>query len=205
MGADWSTIWKAGRRPLALAQATERARLGILVTATRIAIRCALAKMATTVDNISNGRVQFGLGSAWHEYEHEVFGIPFHTVRERLERLDEAAHLMKPPWTEQRPKFDGKYYQLNEPPYNPSNVQQPHPPIVIGGGGEKKAAADGRAVRRCLQRIRNAGGSAAQIRGARNNTAATQAGTRPTTRRTYTDASLPETRTRRSSSGSCRQ
>ena len=59
-------------------------------------------------------------------------------MRERLDRLDEAAHLIKLLWTEQRPKFEGKYYQLNEPPYNPPNVQQPHPPIVIGGGGEKK-------------------------------------------------------------------
>jgi alkanesulfonate monooxygenase SsuD/methylene tetrahydromethanopterin reductase-like flavin-dependent oxidoreductase (luciferase family) len=59
-------------------------------------------------------------------------------VRERLERLDESAHLIKLLWTEPRPKFEGKYYQLNEPPYNPPNVQQPHPPFLIGGGGERR-------------------------------------------------------------------
>ena len=74
----------------ALAQATERVRLGILVTGNTYRHPAVLAKMATTVDHISNGRLEFGLGAAWHEYEHEAYGIPFHTVRERLERLDEA-------------------------------------------------------------------------------------------------------------------
>jgi F420-dependent oxidoreductase-like protein len=137
MGADgphlegWTAI-------AALAQATERVRLGILVTGNTYRHPSVLAKMATPVDHISNGRLEFGLGGAWHEYEHEVFGIPFHTVRERLARLDEAAHLIKLLWTEQRPKFEGKYYQLHEPPYNPPNIQQPHPPLLIGGGGEKR-------------------------------------------------------------------
>ena len=137
MGADGPQMegWTA---LAALAQATERVRLGILVTGNTYRHPAVLAKMATTVDHISNGRLDFGLGAAWHEYEHEVYGIPFHTVGERLGRLDEAAHLIKLLWTEQRPKFEGKYYQLHEPPYNPPNVQQPHPPFLIGGGGEKR-------------------------------------------------------------------
>lgn len=122
----------------ALAQATSRARIGIMVTGNTYRHPAVLAKMATTVDNISGGRLEFGLGAAWHEYEHQAFAIPFHTVRERLERLDESAHVIKALWTEDRPKFDGKYYQLDAPPYNPPNVQKPHPPIVIGGGGEKR-------------------------------------------------------------------
>jgi F420-dependent oxidoreductase-like protein len=122
----------------ALAQATERVRLGVLVTGNTYRHPAVLAKMATTVDHISGGRLEFGLGAAWHEYEHEVYGIPFHTVGERLARLDESAHLIKLLWTEPSPKFEGKYYQLHEPPYNPPNVQQPHPPIVVGGGGEKR-------------------------------------------------------------------
>jgi len=137
MGADgphfegWAAL-------AALAQATERVRLGILVTGNTYRLPAVLAKQATTVDHISNGRLEFGLGAAWHTYEHAVYGLPFHTTGERLGRLDEAAHLIKLLWTENAPKFEGRYYQLNEPPYNPPNVQQPHPPILIGGGGEKR-------------------------------------------------------------------
>jgi len=122
----------------ALAQATSRVRLGILVTGNTYRHPAVLAKMATTVDHISGGRLEFGLGAAWHAYEHEAFAIPFHTVRERLARLDEAAQVIKLLWTKQRPKFQGRYYQMDEPPYNPPNAQQPHPPILIGGSGEKR-------------------------------------------------------------------
>jgi len=122
----------------ALAQATERVRLGILVTGNTYRHPAVLAKMATTVDHISGGRLEFGLGGAWHTYEHQAFAIPFHTTKERLARLDEAAQVIKLLWTQPRPKFQGRYYRLDEPPYNPPNVQQPHPPILIGGGGEKR-------------------------------------------------------------------
>jgi len=122
----------------ALAQATSRVRLGILVTGNTYRHPAVLAKMATTVDHISGGRLEFGLGAAWHTYEHEAFAIPFHTTRERLARLDEAAQVIKLLWTMQRPKFQGRHYQLDEPPYNPPNVQQPHPPILIGGSGERR-------------------------------------------------------------------
>ena len=122
----------------ALAQATSRVRLGILVSGNTYRHPAVLAKMATTVDQISGGRLEFGLGGAWHEYEHSAFAIPFYNVRERLERLDEAVQVIKLLWTRSQPKFDGRYYQLDGPPYNPPNVQQPHPPILIGGGGEKR-------------------------------------------------------------------
>src|SRR5206468_729705 len=127
----WTTL-------AALAMATERVRIGTLVTANTYRHPAVLAKMATTVDHIPRGRLEFGLGAAWHAYEHEVYGIPFHTARERLERLEESARAIKLLWTEPRPKFEGKYYQLHEPPYNPPNVQQPYPPLLIGGGGEKR-------------------------------------------------------------------
>ncbi len=122
----------------ALAMATSRVRIGILVTGNTYRHPAVLAKMATTVDNISEGRLELGLGGAWHTYEHQAFGIPFHTVRERLERLDEAVQVIKLLWNESSPVFEGRYYQLDHPPYNPPNVQQPHPPILIGGGGEKR-------------------------------------------------------------------
>jgi F420-dependent oxidoreductase-like protein len=122
----------------ALAQVTSRVRLGIMVTGNTYRHPAVLAKMATTVDHVSGGRLEFGIGGAWHTYEHQAFAIPFHTVRERLERLDEAVQVIKLLWTQPRPKFDGRYYQLDQPPYNPPNVQQPHPPILVGGGGEKR-------------------------------------------------------------------
>jgi len=122
----------------ALAQATSRVRLGIMVTGNTYRHPAVLAKMATTVDQISGGRLEFGLGGAWHTYEHGAFAIPFHTTKERLERLDEAVQVIKLLWTQTRPTFQGRYYQLDQPPYNPPNVQQPHPPILIGGGGEKR-------------------------------------------------------------------
>jgi F420-dependent oxidoreductase-like protein len=127
----WATL-------AAVAHATSRIRLGILVTGNTYRHPAVLAKMATTVDHISDGRLDFGIGGAWHEYEHQVFGIPFHNVRERLERLDEAVQVIRLLWTEDRPKFQGRYYQLDQPPYNPPNVQQPHPPILVGGAGEKR-------------------------------------------------------------------
>jgi len=99
-----------------------------------------LAKMATTVDHISGGRLNFGIGAAWHEFEHRCYGIPFPSVRERMGRLEEAVHLIKLLWTSNNSPvtWKGRYYHLEEAPYNPPNVQQPHPPIYIGGGGERR-------------------------------------------------------------------
>jgi len=121
-----------------LAYATSRIRIGILVSGNTYRHPLVLAKQATTVDHISEGRLEFGLGAAWHPYEHEAYGIPFGTTRERLARFDEAIQYIKLLWTEPTPEFKGKYYQLDAPPYNPPNVQKPHPPILLGGGGEKK-------------------------------------------------------------------
>jgi F420-dependent oxidoreductase-like protein len=122
----------------ALAQATSRVRMGILVTGNTYRHPAVLAKQATTVDHISGGRLELGIGAAWHTYEHEAFGIPFHTTKERLDRLEEAVQLIRALWLEPLPQTSGRYYYLNQPPYNPPNVQEPHPPILIGGGGEKR-------------------------------------------------------------------
>jgi len=122
----------------ALAQATRRIRVGCLVTGVTYRHPAVLAKMATTVDIISNGRLEFGIGAAWHEYEHRAYSIPFPTMKERQDRLEEAVQVIKLLWTSQRPTFQGRYYQLDAPPYNPPNVQKPHPPIMIGGSGPKR-------------------------------------------------------------------
>ncbi len=124
----------------ALAYATSRVRVGVLVSGVTYRHPALLAKMATTVDHISGGRLNFGIGAAWHEFEHRCYGFPFPPVRERMDRLEEAVHLIKLLWTSnnQPVSWKGRYYQLEDAPYNPPNVQQPHPPIYIGGGGEKR-------------------------------------------------------------------
>lgn len=121
----------------ALATQTKTIRLGILVTGNTYRHPAVLAKMAVTVDYISNGRLSFGLGAGWEEYEHRAYGIPFYTARERAERLGEALQVITTLWHEQTPSFDGKYYDLEAAEFQPKPLQQPHPPIVVGGKGKK--------------------------------------------------------------------
>ena len=123
----------------ALAMATRRLRLGLMVTGNTYRHPAVLAKMAATVDIISSGRLILGLGAGWFELEHRQYGIPFHTTRERLGRLDEALTIIKLLWTEQRINFSGKYFKLENASMNPRPAQQPHPTILIGASGEKVA------------------------------------------------------------------
>jgi F420-dependent oxidoreductase-like protein len=123
----------------ALAQATERLRVGCLVTGVTYREPTVLAKMAATVDHISNGRLEFAIGAAWQEPEHRFYGIPFPPVKERQDRLEEAVQLTRLLFrTDGAVDFEGKYYQLKQAPFNPPCVQKPHPPIFVGGGGEKR-------------------------------------------------------------------
>ena len=118
---------------------TERLRVGCLVSGVTYRHPSVLAKMAATVDQISNGRLEFGLGAAWHEPEHRVYGIDFPSVKERSDRLEEAVQLIKLLFEADGPvDFSGRYYRLDKAPFSPKCVQQPHPPIFIGGGGEKR-------------------------------------------------------------------
>ncbi len=123
----------------AAAQATERLRVGCLVTGVTYRHPSVLAKMAATVDHISNGRLDFGIGAAWHGPEHHLYGIPFPSIREREDRLEEAVRLIRLLFRAQGPvDFEGKYYRLREAPFSPRCVQQPHAPIFVGGGGERR-------------------------------------------------------------------
>ena len=121
----------------ALAAKTEKIRIGVLVTGNTYRHPAVLAKMATTVDHISKGRLEFGIGAGWFEYEHKAYGIPFYTDQERAERFAEAMEVVKLLWTADHPSFDGKFYNLHQAPFVPKPVQKPHPPIVIGGKGKK--------------------------------------------------------------------
>ncbi len=121
----------------AFAAETERLRLGLMVTGNTYRHPAVLAKIAATVDVISNGRLDFGIGAGWNVYEHESMGIPLYKPGERIRRLDEACEIIKRLFTESTVNFDGRYYQLNEARSEPKPVQKPYPPFVIGGGGEQ--------------------------------------------------------------------
>lgn len=123
----------------ALAMATRRVRLGVMVTGNTYRHPAVLAKMAATVDIISGGRLIFGLGAGWFELEHRQYGIQFHTTAGRLSRLDESLELIKLLWTQERANFNGKHFHLNDASFNPKPLQKPHPLILIGASGENIA------------------------------------------------------------------
>ena len=135
--ADTSGPWNEAWTVLsALAAAVPRIRIGPLVTGNTYRHPAVLAKMAATVDQISEGRLVLGLGSGWQENEHAAYGIPFYTTGDRLRRLEEACQVIRSLFSEEKSDFDGKYYQLKDAPLEPKPVQQPLP-LLIGGGGEK--------------------------------------------------------------------
>jgi len=120
----------------ALGALTKRVRVGTLVTGNTYRHPAVLAKMAATLDHITNGRVVLGLGSGWQENEHRQYGIEFYTVAQRLARLDEACAVIKALYAPGQANFDGEFYQLTDASCEPKPVQ-PTLPLLIGGGGEK--------------------------------------------------------------------
>ncbi len=127
----WTTL-------AAMATITQRARIGCMVTGVTYRHPAVLANMAVTVDHISGGRLEFGIGAAWHEPEHNGYGIDFPPPSERIDRLDEALTIIKMLWTQDASTFKGKFWTLDEALCYPKPVQQPHPRIIVGGSGEKK-------------------------------------------------------------------
>lgn len=121
----------------AVAEATRRIRIGPLVTCNAFRYPSLIAKMAATVDMISNGRLNFGIGAGWHEDEAVAYGIPFPRGGQRVEMLDEALTIIKKLWTEDEATFKGKYYSVNKAVCLPKPVQKPHPSVLVGGGGDK--------------------------------------------------------------------
>ncbi|MGQ9543396.1 MAG: TIGR03560 family F420-dependent LLM class oxidoreductase [Candidatus Bathyarchaeia archaeon] len=120
-----------------LAGATEHLRLGVLVTCNSYRFPSILAKIAATVDVISGGRLEFGIGAGWYKEEYDAYGIPFPPARVRLEQLAEAVELMKRIWTMETVDFKGKHYAVKSLASYPKPLQKPHPPIMIGGKGNK--------------------------------------------------------------------
>jgi len=118
----------------AMAQATKRVRIGCLVTGNTYRHPVVLAKLAVTVDHLSGGRLEFGIGAAWAEIEHEMYGIE--GLDHRVGRLSESLQIIKSLFTQERTNFEGRYYRFKDAIANPKPVQKPHPPIWIGASGE---------------------------------------------------------------------
>ena len=144
-------IWKGNQLPFnekgsvleswttlsALASLTRKIRLGTLVLCNSYRNPTLLAKMASTLDNISNGRLELGMGAGWHKEEYVAYGFPFSEAKRRIMQLREAVIIIKKMWTEKKPSFQGKYYSIKGAICEPKPLQKPHPPLWIGGAGEK--------------------------------------------------------------------
>jgi F420-dependent oxidoreductase-like protein len=121
----------------ALATQTRSIRCGILVAGNTYRHPAVLANVAATLDHVSHGRLELGLGAGWFEPEHRQYGIPFPPVRERLAALREAAIVIRSLWTEEETTLAGRHYTLTRARCEPKPVQRPHPPLWIGGTGER--------------------------------------------------------------------
>jgi F420-dependent oxidoreductase-like protein len=117
---------------------TERIRLGALVTAVSYRHPGLLIKSLTALDVLSQGRVWLGIGAAWHEQEARAFGLPFPSLKERYERLEETLQIAHQVWSGDASPFEGTHYRLENPYNSPNSLQRPHPPILIGGSGERR-------------------------------------------------------------------
>jgi len=121
-----------------LAGRTERIRLGLLVTGVTYRHPGLLAKIVTTLDVVSGGRAQLGIGAAWYEREHQGYGVPFPPLSERFERLEETLQICHQMWSDDDGPYVGTHYRLAETICSPGPVSSPRPPILVGGSGEQK-------------------------------------------------------------------
>lgn len=122
----------------ALAQATKRLRLGTLVTGIHYRHPAVLANMATTLDIVSGGRLELGIGAGWNEQESGAYGIELGTPKQRSDRFEEACEILVGLMSQETTTFKGSYYEVTEARNEPKGIQRPHPPICIGGSGEKR-------------------------------------------------------------------
>lgn len=127
----WTTL-------TALAQATRRIRVGSMVNGIVYRHPAVLAAMASSLDIISGGRLELGIGTGWNEEECDAYGIELGTLTERFDRFAEACEIIKGLLTRELTSFEGRYFTLSEARNNPPGVQRPHAPICIGGQGERR-------------------------------------------------------------------
>jgi len=121
----------------ALARDTKRVRVGQIVSCNSYRNPALVAKMASTLDVLSHGRLNFGIGAGWYEHEYRAYGYPFPDGPERLRQLREALQVIHAMWEQEEAIFEGQYYQVRGAINQPKGVQKPHIPILIGGSGEK--------------------------------------------------------------------
>jgi F420-dependent oxidoreductase-like protein len=127
----WTTL-------AALAQATSRVRVGVLVTGIHYRHPAILANMAATLDIVSNGRLEIGIGAGWNVQESGAYGIELGSPKERSDRFEEACQVLVGLLTQESTTFAGDYYRLEDARCEPKGVQRPHPPICVGGSGERR-------------------------------------------------------------------
>jgi F420-dependent oxidoreductase-like protein len=121
----------------ALSQATSRVRIGQMVGCNSYRSPAVLAKMTSTFDVISGGRLDWGIGAGWYENEYKGYGFDFPAPKVRIGMLRESVEIVKSMWTQPETTYDGTYYKLDRAHCDPKPLQDPHPPIWIGGGGEQ--------------------------------------------------------------------
>lgn len=144
----------------ALAARTSTIRLGTMVSPVTFRLPIVLAKAATTVDRISNGRVDLGMGAGWWEAEHRTHGVPFPSTDERFEMLEEQLEIVHGLWSEDVYSFESRHYAIESCRFVPKPVQRPHPPIVVGGNGGPRIA---RLVARWGDEFNRVGGTPEEV------------------------------------------
>jgi F420-dependent oxidoreductase-like protein len=131
------TVFECWTITAALARDTQRVKVGQMVTCAGYRNPALLAKMASTVDVLSHGRLYCGLGAGWYEHEWRAYGYGFPETRERMHAFKEACEIVMRMWTEDAPAFTGNHYTIQAPINEPKGVRKPHPALWIGGGGER--------------------------------------------------------------------
>lgn len=134
---SYDTVFEAWTLVTALARETSNVRVGQLVTANSYRNPALQAKMASTLDVISGGRLTFGIGAGWLEADHRQYGYDFGAVAERAHKLTEAVQVILALWTEKQAAFQGEFYEIHNAINEPKGVQQPHIPLLIAGNGER--------------------------------------------------------------------
>jgi len=124
----------------AIAAITTKLRVGQVVTCNSYRSPSLLAKMSSTLDAISNGRLEFGIGAGWFEHEYNSYGYQFDSALTRIEQLDESLIIIKKMWQKEKSSFKGKHYSIKNAICSPKPIQNPHPPIMVGGAGQKLIA-----------------------------------------------------------------
>src|SRR5438552_1870793 len=164
-----------------MAVITKRARMGLNVTGNLYRHPGLMAKIAVTVDHLSHGRLEFGIGTGWNEPEFRMHGLPFPSAGDRVRMLDESLRAMKLLWSVPRATYKGRFYELKDAIAEPKPVQRPYPPIWIGAKGERmlrltarhadvwnsnaRGFAEGVALRKALDAVcTNAGRDPASVR-----------------------------------------